>query len=89
MSLYSIMHKYLRVSGVYAYRQVAFLRMIAGVEDRINGGGAKSTLEGGKLVILAIKSARLQEAEESWWRKGEIPRDSSLINRVPSASTSP
>ena len=59
-SLYSTIDRYLRVSGVYAYRQVAFLRIIpGGVEDRINGSGAKGTLEGGKLVILGIACARL------------------------------
>ena len=38
VSLYSIIDKCLRVSGVYAYRQVAFLRIIA--------GGLKITLMG-------------------------------------------
>ena len=75
MSLYSTIDRYLRVSGVYANRQVAFLRIIVGgVEDRMNGGGAKGTREGGKLVIPAIECARLQEAEEGWCRNGGNPK---------------
>ena len=49
-----------------AYREVAFLRITAGgIEDHINGSGAKGTREGWKLVILAIECTRLQEAKKS------------------------
>ena len=70
MSLYSTIDRYLRVSGIYAYRQVAFLRIVSGVEDHINGSAGKGTQKGGKPVTLAIERARLQEAEEGWCRKG-------------------
>ena len=59
LSLYSTIDKYLRVLGVYAYGKMAFLQITArGVEDHIDGSGGKGTLEGGKLVILAIECAR-------------------------------
>ena len=65
VSLYSTIDKYLRASGVYAYRQVAFLQITAGgVKDQINGSGEKDTREGAKLVTPAIECAGLKEAEE-------------------------
>ena len=45
-----------------------------GVEDHINGAGAKGTREGGKLVIPEIECTRLQEPEEGWCRKGGNPK---------------
>ena len=53
----------MRVSGVYDYRQVAFLRNTPG-GLKIRLVGANGTREGGKLVILAMKCARLREAKE-------------------------
>ena len=71
MSLYSTIDRYLRVSGVYAYRQVVFLLITAG---GLNGSGGKGTQEGGKLVIPEIECARLQETERGRRRKEGNPK---------------
>ena len=71
MSLYSTIDRYLRVAGVYAYRQAVFLRITAG---GLNGSGGKGTQEGGKLVIPAIECARLQETERGRRRKEGNPK---------------